>query len=440
MTTYQSLTPEQQKQALDGLIQDYAAYKARNLSLNMARGKPAPEQLELSLPLLDALPAASDPELLRAGAGDDYRNYGGLTGIPEARALMAAIMDVPPELVIVMGNASLQIMYDTVARAMTHGVLGSKPWANLVACGEPPAFLAPVPGYDRHFAICEHFGIRMIAVPMLDTGPDMNMVESLVANDASIKGIWCVPRYSNPTGAVYTPETVERLATMPTAADDFRIYWDNAYAVHDLYQNDSQSVDETVPLSSLRAACEQAGCDDRWYMFASTSKVTFPGAGIAAFAASPANLEAVKAQLAFQTIGPDKLNQLRHVLFLRDLQGVKQHMRRHAQIVAPKFACVLRVLGEQLDGLGIGQWTQPEGGYFISFTGLPKTAKRVVSLAKEAGVILTGAGATWPYGKDPEDSNIRIAPTYPTVDELKIASELFALCVKIASLEVLLEG
>jgi aspartate/methionine/tyrosine aminotransferase len=476
-------------------MEEYAAYQARGLALNMARGKPSPEQLELSMGLFDVLSAAlsvgggtvvsaaeaaeaaapaatgaaatatapaaaSAPAapaaataaaVLHAGEPDDYRNYGGLTGIPEARALMAAIMGLPPELVNVLGNASLQIMYDTVARAMTHGVLGSEPWVALQARGETPAFLTPVPGYDRHFALTEHFGIRMIPVPLLPDGPDLNVVEPLVASDATIKGIWCVPRFANPTGAVYSTQTVQRLAAMPVAAADFRIYWDNAYAVHDLYAVEEAAppavttappaaaapLAATAPLPDLRAACEQAGNPDRWYQFASTSKITFPGAGIAAFASSAANLESIKNQLAFQTIGPDKLNQLRHVLFLRDLEGVRAHMRRHAAIVAPKFNCVLRVLDARLGGLGIGEWTRPGGGYFISFTGLPGTAKRVVALAKGAGVVLTAAGATWPYGKDPADSNIRIAPTYPSIEELEVACELFALCVKIASLEVL---
>jgi DNA-binding transcriptional MocR family regulator len=406
----------------------------------MARGKPSPEQLELSMGLFAALPqalagndedeqAAAAAAVLHAGRPDDYRNYGGLAGIPEARALMAAILDLPAELVYVLGNSSLQLMYDSVARSMTHGVLGSEPWAAQAARGEPVAFLAPVPGYDRHFAICEHFGIRMIPVPMLSDGPDMDAVEPLVVADASVKGIWCVPKYANPTGAIYSAQTVRRLAAMPVAAADFRIYWDNAYAVHDL------AAENTV--ANLLAACDEAGNPDRWYMFASTSKITFPGSGIAALAASATNLESIKAQLAFQSIGPDKLNQLRHALFLRDREGLRAHMRRQAEILRPKFACLLELFEARLGGLGIGQWTRPGGGYFISFTGLPKTAKRIVALAREAGVVLTSAGATWPYGIDHEDSNIRIAPTYPSLEELEVAGELFALCVKIAALEVL---
>jgi aspartate/methionine/tyrosine aminotransferase len=463
MTTYQHLTAQQRRQALKEHMEEYAAYQARNLSLNMARGKPAPEQLELSAGLLDVLSSRTDTATLRAGASDDYRNYGGLTGTPEARALMAGILDQPPELVFVLGNSSLQIMYDAVARAMTHGVLGSEPWATRNARSEAsnaapserfdktpgklsketsgaaldtvdaaPSFVCPVPGYDRHFALTEHFGICMIPVPLRDDGPDMDIVESLVGSRANIKGIWCVPKYANPTGIVYSEETVRRLATMPTAAVDFRIYWDNAYAVHDLVP-----AGESAPLANLRLACEAAGNPDRWYMFASTSKITFAGAGIAAFAASEANLTSVRAQMTCQTIGPDKLNQLRHTLFLRDLAGVRAHMRRHAAIIAPKFACVLDVLDARLGGLGIGEWTRPQGGYFISFEGLPGTARRVVALAKEAGVALTDAGATWPYGQDPADTNIRLAPTYPSVKELRVACELFALCVKVASLEVL---
>jgi aspartate/methionine/tyrosine aminotransferase len=420
----------------------------------MARGKPAPEQLDLSMDLLDVLPAAlsgddatpqaaakaSEPQavyskpdvrVLHAGEPDDYRNYGGLAGIPAARALMAAIMDVPPKQVLVLGNSSLQIMYDTVARSMTHGVLGGQPWSTLLAQGQQPAFVAPVPGYDRHFAICEHFGLRLIPVPMLSDGPNMDAVEPLVASDANIKGIWCVPKYANPTGAVYSDEVVRRLATMPVAASDFRIYWDNAYAVHGF-------ADKDVPLASLPAACEQAGSPDRWYQFASTSKITFAGAGIAAFASSPANLKSVQQQLALQTIGPDKLNQLRHALFLRDRAGVEAHMRRHAAIIAPKFARVLQTLQADLDGLEIAQWTSPTGGYFISYTGLPGTAKRTVALAKAAGVTLTAAGATYPHGHDPADANIRIAPTYPSLPELEQASQIFTVCARIAAVERLL--
>jgi DNA-binding transcriptional MocR family regulator len=376
--------------------------------------------------------------LLHAGKADDLRNYGGLAGIAEARTLMAEIMAVKPKNLIVGGNSSLQLMYDSIARAMTHGVLGSTPWAASLAAGSQPAFLAPVPGYDRHFTICEHFGIKMIPVPLLSNGPDMTIVQSLVAADSNIKGIWCVPKYSNPTGIVYSPEVIRQLATMQVAASDFRIYWDNAYAVHDLYPEDLQNVDNTVALASLPLACKEAGNDDRWYMFASTSKVTLPGAGIAAIAASDANIKSILALMGAQTIGPDKLNQLRHVLFLRDGDGVREHMARHASILAPKFAIVKSVLEQNLKGLGVGEWTCPRGGYFVSFTGIPGTAKRVVALAKEAGVVLTDAGATWPYGAEPDDANIRIAPTYPTLDELKTACELFALCVKIATLEVLL--
>jgi DNA-binding transcriptional MocR family regulator len=296
-----------------------------------------------------------------------------------------------------------------------------------------PRFLCPSPGYDRHFAICEHFGIEMVVVPMGPTGPDMAMVERLVSEDERVKGIWCVPRFANPTGVCYSDDVVERFAALKPAADDFRIYWDNAYAVHDF------TAEECAPLAGLAQACERAGNPDLWFMFSSTSKITFAGGGIAAVAASDANLEQIRSRRSFQTIGPDRINQLRHVLFLRDLDGVREHMREHAAILRPKFDLVASKLAHGLDGLGIGKWSSPHGGYFVSFKGLGGTAKRIVQLAKEAGVVLTGAGATYPYGVDPQDSNIRIAPSYPGLEELGQACDIFVLCVKIASLEKLLE-
>jgi DNA-binding transcriptional MocR family regulator len=405
------------------------------------------------------LPGAEcPPEAYHGNEDDDYRNYGGLWGLPEARALMAGIMDVPAENVMVLGNSSLSLMYDAITRAITVGVLGAEPWAAFSArTGRPAKFLCPVPGYDRHFSICEYFGIKMLNVPMTTTGPDMDAAEAMVA-DPDVKGIWCVPKYANPTGIVYSDATVRRLAALRPAAPDFRIYWDNAYAVHDLVfleekcnndgkdgklgashstGPDSAAGSAGVPLYNIKLACEQAGNDDMWYQFCSTSKVTFAGAGIAAFAASKANLAQAEQQLGFKTIGPDKLNQLRHVLFLRDPAGLRAHMRRHAAIIAPKFACVHQILQAELGALGIGTWTQPTGGYFISFTGLDGTARRTVELAAAAGVVLTGAGATYPYGIDPNDANIRIAPTYPGIEELRQATTLFALCACIAALEVL---
>ncbi|MCL1890732.1 MAG: aminotransferase class I/II-fold pyridoxal phosphate-dependent enzyme [Coriobacteriia bacterium] len=427
-TPYKTLTKEALQAQLDALSEEYARIAAKDLKLNMARGKPAPEQLDLSEPLLDVLSSKTDAALLRKKQADDLRNYGGLTGTPEARALMAAIMDVAPAETIVCDNSSLSVMYDTVARAKTHGIAGQTPWAQL---GEPVKFLCPAPGYDRHFALTAHFGIEMILVPTSAEGPDMDFVEQQVNNDASIKGIWCVPKYANPTGVTYSEQTVERFAQLKPAAKDFRLYWDNAYAVHDLTEPGDS-------LASIKTACEKAGNSDLWYMFASTSKITFAGAGISALASSPKNIAEISEQLALRTIGSDKLNQLRHVLFLKDLDGVRAHMKKHAAIVAPKFTAFLEMLDEGLGDLDIGEWTRPKGGYFISFDGLPNTAKRVVQLAKEAGLTLTDAGATYPYGNDPIDANIRIAPTYPSLDELKEAGKLFVLCVKMASLEVLL--
>jgi DNA-binding transcriptional MocR family regulator len=428
MTAYQEYTGEQLREELVLLQKEYTAFKARGLKLNMARGKPAPEQLDLSMGLLDTVPASINPALLKSGTADDLRNYGGLTGLPEARELMASILGVPAANTVVLGNSSLNVMYDTVSRAMTHGVLGSTPWARL----EQVKFLCPVPGYDRHFAVTEHFGIKMIPVPLTPDGPQMSIVERYVNTDPLVKGIWCVPKYANPTGITYSDRTVERLGGLNPAAPDFRIYWDNAYAVHDL-------TDKGDHLASLASSCAAQGNSDGWYMFASTSKITFAGAGISALASSEANLEEIRRHLGFQTIGPNKIDQLRHVLFLGDLDGVRAHMRKHAALIAPKFKIVGATLDEGLGGLGIGEWTRPRGGYFISFMGLDGTAARIVRLAKEAGVILTGAGATYPYGKDSHDANIRIAPTYPSVEDLSQASQLFVICVKIASIEVLLE-
>jgi DNA-binding transcriptional MocR family regulator len=425
MTTYAQMTDAELTSLQAELQAAYDAFVAKGLSLNMARGKPSPAQLELARPMLDVLDSTTD---ISAYTDADVFNYGVIDGIPEARALMASLMEVPTDDVIVMGNSSLNIMYDTVARAMTHGVLGSAPWSEL----DTVRFLCPVPGYDRHFGICEHFGIEMIDIPMGENGPDMDLVESLVSADDSIKGIWCVPKYANPTGICYADEVVDRLGALCPAAADFRIFWDNAYAVHHL--------DPAAPVAvkNIKDACAQAGHPDLWYMFASTSKISFAGAGIAAFAASPANIAAIKKDLFFQTIGHDKTNQLRHVMFFKDRAGIDAHMARHAAILAPKFACVLETFERELTPAGIGAWTTPKGGYFISFDGLPDTAQRTVALAKAAGVTLTGAGATYPYRNDPSDSNIRIAPSYPSLEELAQACELFTLCVKLASIEKIL--
>ncbi len=345
---------------------------------------------------------------------------------------MADIMGVSPDQVIIYGNASLNIMYDTIARSMTHGVMGSTPWAKL---GDAK-FLCPAPGYDRHFAITEFFGIEMITIPMKEDGPDMDLVEHYVNNDSSVKGIWCVPKYSNPLGISYSDEVVRRFANLKPAARGFRIFWDNAYSVHHLYEEE----DKQDKILNILEECEKAGNPDMVYEFASTSKISFSGAGVAAMATSKANIDFIKKQMTVQTIGHDKINQLRHAKYFKDFEGVKKHMMKHAEIMRPKFEAVLEILERELGGLGVGTWTNPRGGYFISFDSLEGCAKEIVRLAKEAGVVMTGAGATFPYGKDPKDSNIRIAPSYPTIDELRTAAELFTVCVRLASVNKLLEG
>ncbi|MCL2530024.1 MAG: aminotransferase [Coriobacteriia bacterium] len=429
MKTYHEMSSKELAQELSAQQERFAAYKQRGLKLNMARGKPSPEQLDLSLPLLDLIPSEGSSEVLQVGTADDLRNYGNLTGLPEARELMGALMDVPAANVLIGGNSSLNLMYNMVSMAMTHGVLGSTPWAQL---DKPPVFLCPVPGYDRHFSVTEHFGIRMVLVPMTETGPNMDMVEELVNSDPLIKGIWCVPRFSNPTGCVYSDETVLRFASLTPAAEDFRIYWDNAYAVHDLGQ-----APPPQQLLNLKDACEKASNSNIWYQFSSTSKITFAGSGLAALSSSEENLGSITKALSFQTIGPDKINQKRHTLFLPNLQAVHKHMAKHAALLASKFDIVGRVLARGLAGTGIGEWTIPQGGYFISFEGPPNTAQRTIELAAETGVVLTPAGATYPYGKDPLDSNIRIAPSYPGLEELELACEVLVTCVRIATLEQL---
>ncbi len=422
--SYTDLSREELDALHHALQEEYAAHCAKGLSLNMARGKPGADQLALSLPMLDALP--SDANLF-AEDGTDCRNYGVMDGIPEAKRLMASIMDHDSANVCVFGNSSLNIMYDLMCHGMLYGYLGDAAWKTL----DGVKWICPSPGYDRHFAICEQLGIEMIPVRMTETGPDMDEVERIAASDESVKGIWCVPQYSNPTGAVYSDETVRRLARMECVAHDFRIFWDNAYCVHHLYE------ERKAHVADIAAACEAAGNPDRYFKFASTSKVTFPGAGIAAVASSAANIAQIKKRIGIQTVGYDKLNQLRHVRFLRDADGVAEHMRKHAAIIRPKFELVLRMLEEGLAEVG-ATWSTPAGGYFVSFDGLPNTAKRTVELAKQAGVTMTGAGATWPYKRDPQDSNIRIAPTLPPLDELEQAMEVFVCCVKLASVEALL--
>ncbi|MEU6726178.1 aminotransferase class I/II-fold pyridoxal phosphate-dependent enzyme [Nonomuraea wenchangensis] len=394
---------------------DYDALVQRGLSLDLTRGKPSPRQLDLSNDLLKL------PTSYRAADGTDGRNYGNLQGLAELRELFAPLLQVPAGQLVVGGNASLALMHDTVVHALLSPVPGAaRRWVE-----EPEiTFLCPVPGYDRHFTICERLGITMVAVPMTADGPDMDVVERLVAADASVKGMWCVPKYSNPTGVVYSDETVRRLAAMPAAAPDFRIFWDNAYAVHHL-------TDTPAELADVLELAAEAGNPDRVFVYASTSKVTLAGAGVSFFGSSPANVEWFLRNTAKQSIGPDKINQLRHVEFLRDPAGVEAHMRKHAALIGPKFELVDKVLSERLGGLA--SWTSPEGGYFISLE-VPHAAE-VVAKAKAAGIALTPAGATHPYGKDPDDRTIRIAPTYPELDELEQAIEGLTVCVRLVAEE-----
>ncbi len=421
---YEEMSRDRLQVAKDEAQRRYDEFKAQGNKLDMSRGKPSPEQLDLSLDMLKVVDENTD---FANVVEVDPRNYGGLTGLEAARKLMGGVLGVDADNVIVLGNSSLTIMYDLVAHAMTHGIMGSIPWCKL----DKVKFLCPAPGYDRHFAICEHFGIEMIAVPMHEDGPDMNMVEKLASSDDSIKGIWCVPQYSNPQGIVYSDEVVKRFANLAPAASDFRIFWDNAYAIHHLSE-------DHPTVANLKDAADAAGKPDMFYMFASTSKVTFPGAGIAAVAASDANIADMKAFLGFAMIGPDKINQLRHVLYFAQPGSLEAHMKKQAASIAPKFAKVREIFSRELDGLGIGSWTDPKGGYFITFDSLPGCAKRIVELAAEAGVKMTGAGAMYPYRNDPEDKSIRVAPTYPSVEDLARAAELFCICVKIASAEKLL--
>ncbi|MBQ3899511.1 MAG: aminotransferase class I/II-fold pyridoxal phosphate-dependent enzyme, partial [Lachnospiraceae bacterium] len=414
MKAYKEMTREELLTLKAELEKAYEDAKGKGLKLDMSRGKPSPAQLDLSKGFLDAL---SSEDTLKAQDGTDTRNYGVLDGIPEAKELMAEIMDVSPESVIVCGNASLNIMYDTVARSFTHGVNGNTPWCKL----DKVKFLCPAPGYDRHFRITEFFGVEMITVPMSPEGPDMDMVEKYVNNDESVKGIWCVPKYSNPQGYSYSDATVKRFAALKPAAKDFRIFWDNAYAIHHLYEES----DRQDNILNILDECAKCGNPNMVYEFASTSKVTYAGGGISAVASSPENLAWIKKSMTVQTIGYDKVNQLRHVKFFKNFDGVKKHMMKHAESMRPKFLAVEGVLEKELGGLGIGTWTNPNGGYFISFDSLPGCAKAIVAKCKEAGVVLTGAGATFPYGKDPEDSNIRIAPSFPSPEEMAQATDLF---------------
>ncbi len=422
MKAYENMSRDELLSLKNKLSAEFEAVKQKELSLNMARGKPSPSQLDLSMEMLDTVNSKME---VKAQDGLDCRNYGEMDGIYEAKKLLGDMIEVSPENVIVCGNASLPLMYDTVARSMLLGVNGSLPWSKL----DNVRFLCPVPGYDRHFAITESFGIEMINIPMDDNGPDMALVKEYVENDEAVKGIWCVPKYSNPTGITYSDDVVKAFANLNPKADDFRIFWDNAYAVHDLYDNGGDK------LLNILDECSKAGNENLVYEFCSTSKISFAGSGIAGIASSKENLSWIKKAMTIQIIGYDKINQLRHALYFKDLNRIKKHMAEHASIMRPKFEAVYECFERELSGLNIGTWTKPNGGYFISFDALPGCAKDIVARCREAGMITTGAGATYPYKKDPEDKNIRIAPTFPSLSEIKTASEIFALCVKLSSID-----
>ena len=412
MKKYKEMSKDELLTLKAALQEKYEEEQSKGLSLNMARGKPGFSQLALSMKMLDEINSSSD---MRTLLGNDTRNYGDLDGIGECRQLMADMMETKKENIVVYGNSSLNIMYDT----------GSTPWCKL----DKVKFLCPVPGYDRHFKITEFFGIEMINIPLLDDGPDMDLVEQYVNTDPAVKGIWCVPKYANPTGISYSDNVIKRFAALKPAAEDFRIFWDNAYCIHHLY------MDKKVHILNIIDECEKAGHPDMVYMFGSTSKITFPGSGVSAIATSPKNVEFIKKQLTVQTIGHDKINQLRHTRFFKNIDGMKAHMDKHAEILRPKFEAVINEFDRELSGLEIGTWTRPVGGYFISFDALDGCAKAIVAKCKEAGVVLTGAGATFPYGKDPKDSNIRIAPSFPEPEELEAAARIFVLCVKLVSID-----
>lgn len=426
MNVYCEMTHEELSCEDEHLRKEFDAYRVQNLALDMTRGKPCAAQLDLTDPMLTILKSGKD---CISREGIDCRNYGVIDGIIEARELMARLIDDSPERTIVLGTSSLTAMYDTIARCLDFGCLGSAAWSTFPVV----KFLCPAPGYDRHFAILEQFGIDMIPIDMTDEGPNMDVIEELVAADASIKGIWCVPKYSNPGGVTYSDDVVRRLAAMQCAAPDFRIFWDNAYCVHHLYADPIKQ----DKLLDIAKACEDAGNPDRYFKFASTSKITFAGAGICGFAASEANVSEAKQKLNAQLIGHDKLNQLRHARFLPTQEALDAHMAALADVIRPKFELVEQKLTQGLKATGIATWSKPNGGYFVSFYGLEGTAKRTVKLAAEAGVKLTKAGATYPYGRDPHDANIRIAPTMPTLDDLSVALDVFVCCAKLAAIEAL---
>ena len=425
MKAYKDMNRDELLTLKTGLEAEFKKAKEMNLSLNMARGKPGASQLALSMPMLDVINSQADMNTL---LGNDTRNYGDWDGIGECRRLLADMIGVKKDNVIVCGNSSLNIMYDTVVRSMVKGVNGSTPWCKL----DKVKFLCPVPGYDRHFKITETFGIEMINIPMDENGPDMDLVEEYVNNDDTVKGIWCVPKYSNPTGISYSDEVVRRFANLKPKAEDFRIFWDNAYCIHHIYD---EIQDEIL---NILDECEKAGNPNMVYIFASTSKVSFPGSGVSAIATSLENMEYIHKFMNVQIIGHDKINQLRHARFFKNIDGLNAHMKKHAQLLRPKFEAVLDTLDAELTGAEIGSWVKPRGGYFISFNAMPGCAKEIVAKCKSLGVVLTGAGATYPYGIDPDDSNIRIAPSFPTPEEMADATKIFVLCVKLVSIDKLL--
>lgn len=424
MTRYDQMTPEALKQELQDVQAAFENVKGKNLKLDMSRGKPGKAQLDLASGILSVL---TDPADCMED-GMDARNYGELMGLPSCRKLFAEILGCKTEEVFAGGNASLTLMYDVIAKAFTHGLLHSeRPWSK----EEKVKFLCPAPGYDRHFKLVESFGMELITIPMTPTGPDMDMVEEAV-KDPAVKGIWCVPKYSNPTGIIYSDETIRRIAGLKPAAPDFTVMWDNAYCIHE-FDGDF------VPFADILTLCREAGNPDMVFEFASTSKITLPGAGVAVFACSEANMQYMKSLLTFQIISYDKVNQLRHVRYLKDKANTLALMKKHAEIMKPKFDAVSDALDRELKPRGLGNWNRPRGGYFVSYDAMPGTAKRALALCKEAGVVMTGAGATFPYGVDPQDSNIRIAPSLPPVEELEAAIEVFCICVRLSALEKLLK-
>jgi aspartate/methionine/tyrosine aminotransferase len=424
MNPYAELSTGELQALKEKLLARYSAFQANKLALDMTRGKPCPEQLDLAMEML----TGEISREYRSPGGVDCRNYGGLDGISEAKTLFAGYLEVADDEILVGDSASLKMMHDTIMGALVFGVVDSdQPWGKL----DRLKFLCPSPGYDRHFAVCQYLGIEMLTIAMDAHGPDMDRVEELVAADAAIKGIWCVPKYSNPTGITYSDAVVDRLASMETKAGDFRIFWDNAYTVHHLS-------DAHDPLKNILSACKEAGNPDRVFLFGSTSKISFAGSGVAMMAASRRNMEFILHKMQFQTIGPNKLNQLRHVLFFQDAAGIEAHMKKHAAILKPKFDTVLDVLDKELGGSSIAAWSRPNGGYFISIDTLPGCARDVITKAAAAGVKLTPAGATFPYGKDPEDRNIRIAPSFPSAADVKTAMELVAICIQLVSIDKLL--